>query len=110
MENLTPMMSHNVYFALNDSSAGAAAKLIASCYKYLPSHDGIVSFSSGLRVKESDRPVNVCDWNVALHIVFENKEHDDNYQTSDDHHKFIEENKQTWKTVRVFDSFIPEKQ
>lgn len=99
-------MVHDVYFALNDNSADAAGKLIDDCYKYLSGHDGIVFFAAGPRVEESNREVNVQDWDVALHIVFENKEYQDKYQEADDHHKFIDENKDNWKTVRVFDSFI----
>ena len=69
----------------------------------------IVFFAAGPRVEESTRPVNVQDWDVALHVVFDSKDLHDKYQDADDHHKFIDENKQNWKSVRVFDSFIAEK-
>ena len=98
-------MVHDVYFALNDNSSESAEKLMNDCYKYLSSHDGIVYFAAGPRVEKSKRDVNVQDWDVSLHIVFKNKEYQDKYQASDDHHKFIDENNENWKSVRVFDSF-----
>lgn len=101
-----PAMSHDVFFALNDNSDQATAELIDACYKYLSNHDGVVFFAAGPRVTDNDRGVNVLDFDVALHIVFKNEKHQDVYQNADDHHKFIEENKDNWKSVRVFDSFI----
>jgi len=103
-----PAMVHDVYFSLNDNSTDEVQKLIKDCYKYLNAQDGIVFFAAGARVEESKREVNVQDWDVALHIVFNNKESHDKYQVADDHHKFIDENKQNWKTVKVFDSFVTE--
>jgi hypothetical protein len=41
-----------------------------------------------------------------LHVVFENRAAHDAYQTAPRHLKFIEENKATWKKVRVFDSDV----
>ena len=104
--NRNPRLAHNVYFTLNDGSASACNKLVEDCYKYLANEDGIVFFAAGKLVGQHDRDVNVKDWDVALHVVFETKRHHDKYQDAPDHHKFIEENKANWKSVRVFDSFI----
>ena len=97
---------HDVYFTLNDDSETARSKLVEDCYKYLSNHPGIVFFAAGQVVESHQRDVNVRDWQVSLHIVFENKDYHDQYQKAPDHHKFIEENKSNWKTVRVFDSLI----
>ena len=97
---------HDVYFALNDASEAARAKLVKDCYTYLSRHPGIVFFAAGERIESHTRDVNVRDWDVSLHIVFKSKEYHDRYQNASDHHKFIEENKDNWKSVRVFDSFI----
>ncbi len=104
--NQNPRLVHNVYFTLNDASPSARKKLVQDCYKYLANEDGIVFFAAGQLADQHDRDVNVRDWDVALHVVFETKQHHDKYQDAPDHHKFIEENKQNWKTVRVLDSFI----
>jgi len=97
---------HDVYFTLNDDSQIARSKLVDDCYKYLSNHPGIVFFAAGQIVESHQRDVNVRDWQVSLHIVFENKDYHDQYQKAPDHHKFIEENKANWKTVRVFDTFV----
>jgi hypothetical protein len=101
-----PVLAHNVYFTLNDHSEAARAKLIADCYKYLSGEPGIVAFAAGEIVESHTRDVNVRDWDVSLHIVFKDKKYHDLYQNAPDHQKFIAENSETWKTVRVFDTFI----
>ena len=97
---------HDVYFTLNDDSETARSKLVEDCYKYLSNHPGIVFFAAGQVVESHKRDVNVRDWQVSLHIVFKNKSYHDQYQKAPDHLKFIEENQDNWKSVRVFDSFI----
>ena len=102
----SPQLSHDVYFTLNDNSEAARSKLVEDCYKYLNNHPGIVFFAAGELVESHQREVNVRDWQVSLHIVFKSKDYHDQYQKAPDHHKFIEQNKDNWKSVRVFDTFI----
>ncbi|HUT44815.1 MAG TPA: Dabb family protein [Sedimentisphaerales bacterium] len=97
---------HDVYFTLNDDSETARLKLVDDCYKYLSDHPGIVFFAAGQIVETHQRDVNVRDWQVSLHIVFKTKDYHDQYQKAPNHYKFIEENEDNWKSVRVFDSFI----
>jgi len=99
------MLSHDVYFTLNDDSDAAIQKLVDACHKYLKDHPGVVFFAAGTLAQELQRPVNDQAFQVALHVVFDTKESHDVYQTADDHLKFIEENKDNWKQVRVFDSY-----
>jgi hypothetical protein len=101
-------VAHNVYFTLSDSSHEAIAKMVAACHKYLSHHNGIVYYSAGTLVAELQRPVNVRDFHVGLHIVFADKAAHDKYQEHADHKTFIEENKANWKQVRVFDSYVEE--
>ncbi len=101
-----PMLAHMVFFTLNDSSPENRAKLVAACDKYLNDHDGTVYYSAGTVAEEFDRPVNVRDFDVALHVVFQDKAAHDVYQTHPRHLEFIEENRSTWKQVRVFDSYV----
>ena len=101
-----PALAHNVYFALNDNTATARAKLVADCHKYLKNHPGVTFFAAGAIVESHTREVNVRDWDVGLHIVFADKEHHDLYQKAADHQRFVDENKNNWKTVRVFDTAI----
>jgi len=97
---------HDVYFTLNDDSETARSKLVEDCYKYLSNHPGMVFFAAGELVESHERDVNIRDWQVSLHIVFKSKDYHDQYQKAPDHQKFIEENKENWNTVRVFDTFV----
>jgi len=97
---------HDVYFTLNDDSEAAKSKLVDDCYKYLSNHPGIIFFAAGEVIEAHQRDVNVRDWQVSLHIMFKSKNYHDQYQKAPDHFKFIEENQDNWKSVRVFDSFI----
>ncbi len=100
------MLAHNVYFSLKDTSDGAKKKLVAACKKHLTDHPGTVLFAAGVLAEEYDRPVNDRDFDVALHVVFQDKAAHDAYQKAERHLKFIEENKNNWKAVRVFDSYV----
>jgi hypothetical protein len=98
------MLVHNVYFALKDNSPAARKKLLDACAKYLTEHAGAVFFATGTLAEDLNRPVNDRDFDVALHIHFKDKAAHDTYQDSQRHKDFIEESKENWKKVRVFDS------
>ena len=102
------MFAHDVYFSLKDNSSPAKEKLIAACKKYLTDHPGTVSFAVGPLAGEMKREVNDRDFDVALHLVFKSKAAHDQYAEAQRHLKFIEENKDNWKKVRVFDSYVEE--
>lgn len=101
-----PQIGHMVFFTLKDSTPENRQKLVDACKKYLKDHDGVVYFSAGPRAEQFNREVNDRDWDVALHLVFKNKAAHDKYQDAKTHLQFIEENKDGWKKVRVFDSEI----
>ena len=100
------MLSHDVYFTLNDNSPAARQQLVAACKKYLSKHPGEVFFAAGPRVDDLKREVNDQAFDVALHIVFGDKAAHDKYQDAPRHLQFIAENKGSWKNVRVFDSVV----
>jgi len=106
VEETPKMLSHDVYFTLKDDSPKAKEALVVGCKKYLSKHAGTVWFAAGAIVEEHDREVNDCDFDVALHIVFKDKASHDKYQKAKGHHKFIEEFKENWESVRVFDSWL----
>jgi len=101
-----PGLAHNVYFTLHDNSPTARARLVDACYKYLKDHPGVTFFAAGEIVESHAREVNVRDWDVGLHVVFADKEQHDLYQKAEDHHTFIAENQDKWKSVRVFDTYV----
>jgi len=102
----TPMLAHIVYFTLKDNSPEKRQNLVDACQKYLKNHPGVNFFAAGIVGDEFERPVNVKDYDVSLHVYFEDKEAHDRYQTIDDHLTFIAEQKENWEQVRVFDSWV----
>ncbi len=102
-----PQLAHCVFFSLVEPTAEARNKLVAACHRHLTGHPGEMSFSVGT-LSDLARAVNDRDYDVALHIVFENRAAHDAYQTAARHLKFIEENKAGWKKVRAFDSDLDE--
>ncbi len=100
------MLAHIVYFTLNDNSEAAVKKLVDACHKYLKDHPGVEFFAAGTLGEEFSRPVNDKAYDVSLHVYFTDKAAHDAYQTVEEHLKFIEENKENWKQVRVFDSWV----
>lgn len=107
-EKKGPMIGHMVYFKLKDATPEARKKLVDACNKYLGDHEGTVFYSAGPIGAEFKREVNDREWDVALHLVFVNKAAHDKYADHPEHLKFIEENKETWAKVRVFDSELAE--
>lgn len=101
-----PAIGHMVFFQLKENTKENRAKLVAACEKYLKDHEGVIYFSAGARADEFDREVNAKDWDVALHLVFKDKKSHNKYQDHPLHIKFIEENKATWKSVKVYDSHL----
>lgn len=99
-------LAHMVYFTLKDATDGSRQALVDSCHKFLTAHTGAVYFSAGTRAPDFQRPVNDGEFDVALHVVFESREAHDSYQESPRHQEFIAANKDNWKQVRVFDSYV----
>lgn len=100
------LLAHNVYFTLTDSSTAARNRLLETCKKYLSTHPGTVFFAVGTRATELSRPVNDLEFDIGLHIIFQNQAAHDAYQVAPLHEQFVEENKGNWKRVRVFDSLV----
>ena len=100
------MLAHNVYFSLHDNSEAARAKMVDACKTYLADHPGVLFFACGTLQPELSRPVNDRGFDVALHVVFDSLATHDAYQDAPLHHRFIAENRENWKQVRVFDSAV----
>lgn len=103
-EKAGTMLSHDVYFTLTDPSPKAKKSLVAACKKYLSAHEGEVFFAAGARAESLKREVNDVEFDVALHIVFKDMASYEKYAVAKRHLQFIDENKEGWKKVRVFDS------
>ena len=100
------LLAHNVFFSLHDRSEAARGRLIQACRTHLAPHAGVVFFACGELAADLRREVNDLDFDVGLHVVFADRAAHDAYQTTPAHLRFIAENKDNWKRVRVFDSVV----
>jgi hypothetical protein len=83
------MFSHVVVFWTDPAKPEAADALIEGAKKYLNQQPGIVQFHVG-RMVPSERPVVDQGYAVALNIVFESKQAQDDYQVHPAHVEFVE--------------------
>jgi hypothetical protein len=100
------LLAHDVFFKLKDNSDAAKQRMLDACRKYLSKHAGTVLFTVGTLAAELSREVNDRDFDIALHIYFQDKAAHDKYQDSERHVQFINDNKDNWAKVRVFDSYV----
>jgi hypothetical protein len=101
-----PRLAHMVFFTLKDRSEESKAKFVALCEKYLTGHPGTHHVSIGTIAEDVKEPVSDREFDVALHIVFENKEGNAAYQKSKRHVEFVEKAIPLFAKVRVFDSYL----
>ncbi len=101
-----PMLAHNVFFTVKDKSPAACDALVDACNRYLTGHPGTAFFAVGKLCPDLDRPVNDQAFDVALHVIFDSRADHDAYQEAPRHLQFIEENRENWEQVRVFDSNV----
>lgn len=100
----TPKIAHIVYFTLEDNSPEKIQHMVSEMKKHLDNHPGLEYFSCGTLNPHLARPVNDREFDVSLHTVFTDRAAHDVYQTAPRHLEFIENNKPSWKRVRVFDT------
>lgn len=105
-EKTGPPLAHMVFFSLKDHSRQSREAFAASCEKYLKSIEGSDYFSVGIIAEDVEEPVSVKDWDVALHVVFRDKETKAKYLDHPQHKQFVEANREQFAKVRVFDSYL----
>lgn len=96
-------LAHMVYFSLIDDSPAACQSIIDSANELLSDIDGVEFLGIGTLVPDLQRPVNVRDLQIGIHVVFRDRAAHDAYQVHPQHQKFINDNKDNWKLARVFD-------
>ena len=99
------MIAHNVYFTLHDNSAAAVRAMIEDCHRYLAHLPGIVFYAAGT-CSDADRSSADREFDVALHVVFQDRAAFDAYMTAPKHVEFIEKYQANWKDVRALDSCV----
>jgi hypothetical protein len=83
------VFSHIVIFWTDPAKPEAVEKLIAGARQYLPKIPGILAFHVG-KMASSDRPVVDQSYQVALNMVFPDKQAQDAYQAHPQHIEFVE--------------------
>jgi hypothetical protein len=97
------MFSHVVIFWTDPTHPKAADELIAGAKKYLAPLPGIIHFHVG-KMALSHRPVVDQSYQVALNVVFDSKQAQDDYQVHPLHLEFVEKVfKPVCKRVVVYD-------
>lgn len=94
--------SHVVIFWTDPSNPKAADELLAGGEKYLKSIPGVIHFHMGKMVG-SHRPVVDQSYQIALNLIFPDKKSQDDYQIHPQHIQFVENCKQLWQRVTVYD-------
>lgn len=101
-----PQLAHSVIFALKDSSPKSREAFVAICDKYLTDHKGAVSYACGTIAEDVKEPVSDREFDVTLHVVFENKGALADYLKSERHNQFVAAIGGKVAKVRVFDSYL----
>ena len=83
------MFSHVVIFWTDPANPKAADELVAGAKQYLEPIPGVLSFHIG-RMVPSHRPVVDQSYQVALNLIFDSKQAQDEYQLHPLHVEFVE--------------------
>jgi hypothetical protein len=97
------MFSHIVIFWTDPAQPNAADEVVAGANRLLPSIPGVTTFHVG-KMAPSPRPVVEQSYQVALNIIFPDREAHDNYQVHPQHTEFVAQYvKPLVKKVLVYD-------
>ncbi|MEQ8338497.1 MAG: Dabb family protein [Cyclobacteriaceae bacterium] len=93
---------HMVFFWLKDSTN--PDEFIKITEAFVEQIDEVNSFHVG---KPAGTPREVVDntYQVSLVVTFDSKEEQDVYQDHPIHVKYVEDNKEKWETVQIYDSW-----
>ena len=83
------MFSHIVIFWTDPAKPNAADEVIAGANKYLQHIPDVLQFHVG-KMSPSPRPVVEQSYQVALNLVFPNKQAEQAYQVHPQHLEFVE--------------------
>ncbi len=96
------MFSHVVIFWTDPANPKAADELLAGMDRHLKPIPGVLHFHAGKMVG-SHRSVVDQTYQVALNLVFPDKQAQDDYQVHPMHLDFVKHCSPLWKRVLVYD-------
>jgi hypothetical protein len=98
--------AHMFFFQLSDTSRELVDHFIELSRKYLSDHPGQQHFSVGVRALEINRDVSGTNFEVSVHMIFENIAAFNAYSLSDRHEEFITQSAGMSPERIVYDSYL----
>jgi hypothetical protein len=104
--NETRPFAHMFFFQLADTSTDLVDRFIELCEKYLSGHEGQTHFSVGVRALEINRDVSGTNFEVSVHMIFENIAAFNAYSSAPEHEDFITQSAGMSPVRIVYDSYL----
>ena len=98
--------AHMFFFQLCDTSAELVDSFVELCKKYLGGHPGQRHFSIGIRALEINRDVSGKNFEVSVHMIFDDIDAFNGYSASATHEDFITEAAGMSPERIVYDSYL----
>jgi hypothetical protein len=98
--------AHMFFFQLCDTSPELVERFIKLCEKYLGGHPGQRHFSVGVRALEIHRDVSGTNFEVSVHMIFDDIDAFNAYSDSPTHEDFITESAGMSPERIVYDSYL----
>lgn len=102
----TKPFAHMFFFQLCDTSTALVSRFVELCRKYLGGHPGQRHFSIGIRALEINREVSGKNFEVSVHMIFEDIDAFNAYSASPTHEDFITESAGMSPERIVYDSYL----
>jgi hypothetical protein len=98
--------AHMFFFQLCDTSPDLVDRFVDLCEKYLGGHPGQQHFSIGVRALEIHRDVSGTNFEVSVHMIFDDIDAFNAYSESSTHEDFISESAGMSPERIVYDSYL----
>jgi Stress responsive A/B Barrel Domain len=98
--------AHMFFFQLTDTAPDLVDHFMHLCVKYLSGHPGQQHFSVGVRALEINRDVSGTNFEVSVHMIFDNIAAFNDYSQAPTHEKFITESAGMSPERIVYDSYL----
>ena len=102
-EEIKGIFIHHVYFWLTEPGNTGHKELLIEGLKKLSAVTTILRYSIGVPANTS-REVIDSSYSVSWILIFNNAADQDSYQTDPIHLRFVDECKNLWKRVQVYDT------
>ena len=98
--------AHMFFFQLADTARELVDDFVKLCVKYLSGHPGQRHFSVGVRALEINRDVSGTNFEVSVHMIFDDVAAFQRYSNSEPHQNFIAKSAGMSPQRIVYDSYL----